>query len=194
MVTERRERRMREVLGRRWDDLAVVIENVHDAHNASAILRSCDAFGAGRVVLCYTKEEFPKISGGAAGKVQKWLEIERSGSAADCVAGLRERGMRVYATCLDEDAADYAGVDWRGASAIVLGNEHRGCSEEMLELADGRVRIPMAGFADSLNVSVAAAVLLAEAARQRRSRPLPAWTAEREALLESWLERERRRG
>ena len=193
MVTERRERRMREVLGRRWDDLAVVIENVHDAHNASAILRSCDAFGAGRVVLCYTVEEFPEISGGAAAKAQKWLEIERSGSAADCVAGLRERGLRVYATCLDGDARDYTEVDWTEGSAIVLGNEHRGCSEEMLELADGRVRIPMAGFVDSLNVSVAAAVLLAEAARQRRSRPLPAWTGEREALLESWLERERRR-
>ena len=194
MVTERRERRMREVLGRRWDDLAVVIENVHDAHNASAILRSCDAFGAGRVVLCYTDEEFPKISGGVAGKVQKWLEIEQSGSAAECVAGLRARGLRVYATCLDEDARDYVELDWRGPAAIVLGNEHRGCSEEMLGLADARVRIPMAGFAESLNVSVAAAVLLAEAARQRRGMPLPAWTGEREALLESWLERERRRG
>ena len=191
MVTGRRRGRMREVLSRRWDDLAVVIENVHDAHNASAILRSCDAFGAGRVGLCYTDEEFPKISGGVAAKVQKWLEIERYGSAVECVKALHARGLAVYATCLEEGARDYVEVDWRRPSAVVLGNEHRGCSEEMLGLADGAVRIPMAGFVDSLNVSVAAAVLLAEAARQRRGMARPRWTAEREALLESWLERER---
>lgn len=191
MVTERRLGRMREVLGRRWDDLAVVVENVHDAHNASAILRSCDAFGVPRVLLCYTDEEFPKISGGVAAKVQKWLEIERYGAARECVEALHGRGIAVYATCLEESAEDYAEVDWTRPSAIVLGNEHRGCSEEMLGLADAAVRIPMAGFVDSLNVSVAAAVLLAEMARQRRGMAAPAWTAEREALLEAWLERER---
>ena len=89
---------MREVLARRHDDLVVVLENVHDAHNASAVLRSCDAFGVGSVALCYTQEEFPKISSGAAANVQRWLQIERYGSVEECVASLRHRSLPIYAT------------------------------------------------------------------------------------------------
>ena len=181
---------MREVLARRRDDLVVVLENVHDAHNASAVLRSCDAFGVGAVALCYTDEAFPEISSGVAAQVQKWLQIERYGSVAACVAALRARGLRIYATELGGEPIDYLEVDWAGPSAIVLGNEHRGCSEEMLAAADARVVIPMLGFVESLNVSVAAAVLLAEAARQRRDDALPPWTADKDAALTAWLERE----
>lgn len=190
MTTERRRRRMREVLARRQDDLVIVLENIHDAHNASAVLRSCDAFGVGAVALCYTDQVFPKISSGAAANVQKWLQIERYESAAECVAALRERSLRIYATELDGEPLDYLDVDWRGPSAIVLGNEHRGCSEEMLAAADARVRIPMQGFVGSLNVSVAAAVLLAEASRQRRSLPTPAWSAVKQGVFDEWLGRE----
>ena len=189
MTTERR-RRMREVLARRQDDLVIVLENIHDAHNASAILRSCDAFGVGAVALCYTDQVFPTISSGAAANVQKWLQIEHYESVAECVAALRERSLRIYATELDGEPLDYLEVDWRGPAAIVLGNEHRGCSEEMLAAADGRVRISMQGFVGSLNVSVAAAVLLAEASRQRRGQPAPAWSAVKQAVFEEWLARE----
>ena len=192
MTTERRRRRMREVLARRQDDLVIVLENIHDAHNASAVLRSCDAFGVGAVALCYTDQVFPKISSGAAANVQKWLQIERYDSVAECVAALRERSLRIYATELAGEPLDYLDVDWRGPSAIVLGNEHRGCSEEMLAAADARVRIPMQGFVGSLNVSVAAAVLLAEASRQRRGQPPPAWSAVKQAAFEEWIEREQR--
>ena len=185
---------MREVLARRQDDLVVVLENIHDAHNASAVLRSCDAFGVGAIALCYTDQVFPKISSGAAANVQKWLQIERYESAAECVAALRERSLRIYATELDGEPLDYLDVDWRGPSAIVLGNEHRGCSEEMLAAADARVRIPMQGFVGSLNVSVAAAVLLAEASRQRRSLPPPAWSAVKQGVFDEWLGREEPKG
>ena len=181
---------MREVLARRQDDLVIVLENIHDAHNASAILRSCDAFGVGAVALCYTDQVFPKISSGAAANVQKWLQIERYESVAECVAALRERSLRIYATELDGEPLDYLEVDWRGPSAIVLGNEHRGCSEEMLAAADARVRISMQGFVGSLNVSVAAAVLLAEASRQRRGLPPPEWSAVKQETLDAWLARE----
>ena len=181
---------MREVLARRQDDLVIVLENIHDAHNASAILRSCDAFGVGAVALCYTDQVFPTISSGAAANVQKWLQIEHYESVAECVAALRERSLRIYATELDGEPLDYLEVDWRGPSAIVLGNEHRGCSEEMLAAADGRVRISMQGFVGSLNVSVAAAVLLAEASRQRRGLPPPAWSAVKQETLDAWLARE----
>ena len=191
MITERRLRRMREVLSRRRDDLVVVLENVYDAHNASAVLRSCDAFGVGAIALCYTDEEFPKISSGVAANVQKWLRIERYGSVEECVAALRARSLRIHATELGGEPLNYLDVDWRGPSAIVLGNEHRGCSDEMLAAADARVAIPMIGFVESLNVSVAAAVLLAEASRQRRAEQ-PPWSAAKQAVLQEWITREER--
>lgn len=180
---------MREVLERRHDDLVVVIENVHDAHNASAILRSCEAFGVGRIALVYTNQVFPKISGGAAAKAEKWLQIDRYESAGECVSALHSEGLKVYATELTDQAQNYLAIDFSGPSAIVLGNEHAGCSAEMAALADGALIVPMVGFVQSLNVSVAAAVILAEMARQRRDVE-PAWTDRKAALLESWVERE----
>lgn len=188
-ITERRLARMREVLERRHDDLVVVIENVHDPHNASAILRSCDAFGVGRVALVYTNQVFPEISRGAAAQAEKWLDIMRYDSAAACVDALHDEGIKVYATQLTDDTEDYLNVDFGGPSAIVLGNEHAGCSAEMTELADGALIVPMVGFVQSLNVSVAAAVLLAEIARQRRGVD-PAWTDRKAALEQTWIERE----
>ena len=104
-ITERRLARMREVLERRHDDLVVVLENIHDAHNASAILRSCDAFGVGRIALVYNNQEFPEISGGVAAKVEKWLQIDRYESAEECVSELRSEGIRVYATAADRGRA-----------------------------------------------------------------------------------------
>ncbi len=180
---------MHDVIERRHDDLVVVIENVHDSHNASAILRSCDAFGISRVALVYTNQEFPKISSGVAAKVEKWLEIERFDSVEACAASLRADGIRLYATRLTEDALDYRDVDFTQPAAIVLGNEHDGCSEEIAALADGNVIVPMLGFVQSLNVSVAAAVMMSEMARQRRGLN-PPWTDRKAALVQSWIERE----
>ncbi len=180
---------MHDVIERRHDDLVVVIENVHDSHNASAILRSCDAFGISRVALVYTNQEFPKISSGVAAKVEKWLEIERFDSVEACVASLRADGIRLYATRLTEDALDYRDVDFTQPAAIVLGNEHDGCSEEIAALADGNVIVPMLGFVQSLNVSVAAAVMMSEMARQRRGLN-PPWTDRKAALVQNWIGRE----
>lgn len=188
-ITERRLARMREVLERRHDDLVVVLENIHDAHNASAILRSCDAFGIGRIALVYTNQVFPEISGSVAAKVQKWLQIDRFESAQECVAALHDEGIKVYATELTDDAQDYLDVDFSGPSAIVLGNEHAGCSTEMVELADAGIIIPMVGFVQSLNVSVAASVVMAEMARQRRDAS-PPWTTRKDELRQSWIDRE----
>lgn len=189
MITERRLARMRQVLERRHDDLVVVLENIHDAHNASAVLRSCDAFGVGRIALVYTNQVFPEISAGVAGKVEKWLRIDRFESVQECVSTLQGDGLNVYATVLSDDSRDYLEIDFSGPSAIVLGNEHAGCSAEMAARADGRIIIPMVGFAQSLNVSVAAAVVVAEIARQRRDFE-PAWTTAKAELQQAWIERE----
>ena len=192
MPSERRLQRIREVLERRQEDLLVVLENVHDPHNASAVVRSCDAFGVGRVGLCYTHTVIPDISKGVAGHVPKWMEFEEYGSYEACTEALRGRGLRIYATQLGEGACDYLDVDWTEPSAIVLGNEHQGCAPELLALADATVMVPMQGMAQSLNVSVAGAVLLAEAARQRQAsgRYAPRWSEAKEQMLQHWLQRE----
>jgi tRNA (guanosine-2'-O-)-methyltransferase len=193
-ITERRLQRMRAVLERRQPTLAVVLENVHDRHNASAVLRSCDAFGVGAVHLLYTEEAFPLITDSVAGHAQRWLALERWDDRASFAAALRERGITLYATAPGPDAVPPTEVDWTQPAAIALGNENRGCSEELLALADARVWIPMRGMVESLNVSVAAATVLAEAARQREAAGMyaPRWDDEREHTLLAWLARERR--
>jgi tRNA (guanosine-2'-O-)-methyltransferase len=168
--TERRQTRVAGVLARRQPDLTVVLENVHDPHNVSAVLRTCDAVGVLRVHLIYTNEEPPAgafartTSAGAA----KWIETRRHASVEACYAALRAAGYAVLVAALGPTSADLYAVDLRPPVAIVFGNEMRGVSEEGVTRADGRIAIPMMGMVDSLNISVACAVVLYEALRQRR--------------------------
>lgn len=193
-ITEHRLGRMREVLERRQLSLAVVLENVHDRHNASAVIRSCDAFGVGAMHMLYTEEAFPLVADGVAGHARRWLDFERWDNRVAIAAALRERGMAFYATAPGPGAVPHTDVDWTKPAAIALGNENRGCSDELLALADARVWVPMRGMVESLNVSVAAAIVLAEAARQREAAGMyePRWDDERERALGAWLARERR--
>ena len=195
MPSERRIARIRQVLERRQNDLSVVIENIWDPHNASAIVRSADGFAAGTVHLLYTVEEVPDLSRGVSAYTDKWTTIEHHDAATDLIEALRTRDQRIYVTHLDEDAIDYLEIDWTQPAALVLGNEQRGCSQALLATADERVQIPMLGFAQSFNVSVAAAVILAEAARQRRAAGLlePSWSDVKQRLLDYWIAREEAR-
>lgn len=192
MVSERRRKRMRAVLARRQLDLEVVLDNVHDAHNASAVVRTADGFGVGSVGLLYTDEAFPDVSAGVSGYARKWTTFHEYGSAAACVAACRARGMRVVATHLGRGARSYLDVDWTQPTAVAFGNEHRGCTPELIDAADATIRIPMQGMAESFNVSVAAAIVLAEAHRQRLAAGLyaPAWNDAKEAVWREWLARE----
>lgn len=195
MPGERRIARIREVLERRQNDLSVVVENVWDPHNASAIVRSADGFAAGTVHLLYTVEEAPELSRGVSAYTDKWTNIERHDTTEDLVETLRARGQRIVATAIDDRTRDYLDIDWTQPIALVLGNEQRGCSPDILEAADDHVMIPMLGFAQSFNVSVAAAVILAEAARQRRAAGMfePSWSDAKQRTLEYWLAREEAR-
>jgi tRNA (guanosine-2'-O-)-methyltransferase len=167
--TERRQQRIRRVLERRQPDLTVVLENVHDPHNVSAVLRSCDAVGVLTVHSIYSIEQPPErayartISASAA----KWIEVERHDSVDACYAHLREFGFRVLATALTPESGSLYGIDFTQPVALVFGNEMRGVSDEAVALADGTFEIPMKGMVESLNISVACAVTLFEAARQR---------------------------
>lgn len=195
-ITPRRLARMRGTLERRQPDLTIVIEDVHDPHNVSAMLRSCDAVGVAGAHLVYAIEERPELSKGVSASAQRWLDLRSHESVSACYAALREQGFAIYATSLTHDATDLYDLDLTAPVAILFGNETRGASADAAALADGCVYIPMMGMVESLNVSVACAVTLYEALRQRRSAgrydgpALP--PDEVDARLRSWLLRDGR--
>jgi tRNA (guanosine-2'-O-)-methyltransferase len=173
--------------------LTVVLENVHDPHNVSAILRSCDAVGVLRAHAVYSIEEPPagtfarQTSAGAA----KWVNVEIHQSLADCYDQLRGDGFTILITSIGPGSRPLHDWDLRKPVALVLGNEMRGVSTEARDRADGEIRIPMAGMVESLNVSVACAVCLYEAFRQRSAAgdyELPKLNPDQlRALKDEWL-------
>jgi len=167
--TSQRLDRIDDVLRRRQKDFAVVLANIHDPHNVSAIYRSCDAFGVPRVHLYYTNEAFPILGKKISASAQKWVETVRHRDAASMVGGFREQGFQVLSTGFTPTARPLIAYDLARPTAIIFGNEHRGVDPELKELTPDHVYIPMQGMVQSLNVSVAAAVMLYEAWRQRQA-------------------------
>jgi tRNA (guanosine-2'-O-)-methyltransferase len=168
LLADRKERIDRAVAGR-TRTLVVVLEAFCDPQNVNAVLRTCDAFGVQEVhvVEGVMKPYDPnkKISQNA----DKWLDVVRWSSTAECLGALKARGFRVCATWLGEGSCALADLSFAEPTALVFGNEHRGVSPEALALADARFAIPMRGFVQSLNVSVAAAVTLARAVERREA-------------------------
>jgi tRNA (guanosine-2'-O-)-methyltransferase len=189
--TEVRETRVRQVLSMRQKGLALVLANIHDPHNVSAIYRSCDAFGVPKVYLYYTDTPFPTLGAKSSASARKWVQSERHANAEGLLRALKGQAMRVYATSCSGTAKPMGDIDFTLPTAIILGNEHRGVDEEFQGRVDGEVYIPMYGMIQSFNVSVAAAILLAEASRQRRSAGMyerSAYSAEElEVMYESWI-------
>jgi len=163
----KRIKRIKSVLAHRQPDLTVVLENIHDPHNVSAIFRSCDAVGVMRVELLYTRERFPRIGKKSSSSASKWLEQRKHTSVDDCYNALRSDGFVICATRLGPSSVSLYDLDLTKKVALVFGNEHRGVSHEAAEDADIRFQIPMVGMIQSLNVSVACAVSLYEVLRQR---------------------------
>lgn len=159
--------RLEQVLRQRQPDLTVVMENIHDPHNVSAILRSSDAAGVMEVQLVYTGTEFPDLGKKSSASAKKWVECRRFKSIEECYKKLHEEKYTVYATHLEVSARTPYEIDMTKKTAFVVGNEHEGVSAEAARLADGILQIPMLGMIQSLNVSVATAIILFEAVRQR---------------------------
>jgi len=168
--TEKRLNKIRNVVTARQFSLRVVLENIHDPHNVSAIFRTCDAVGVPQVDLLYTVEEFPKISKVSSASSKKWVNQKRYNSTNQCVEQLRKEGFKIYGTILSDKAEDIYKLDLTEKIAIVMGNEHRGISDEIINACDKHIYIPMRGMIQSLNVSVATAVVLYEAQRQRAAK------------------------
>jgi len=166
--TKKRKHKIRSVIEARQSSLKIIIENIHDPHNVSAIFRTCDAAGIPKVSLIYYIEKFPKIGKKSSASAFKWIERERFKSVDECYNALRKDGFKIYASHISDNAKDIYDLDFTNKIAIVLGNEHRGISEEATKLADERFSIPMYGMVQSLNVSVSAAITIYEAVRQRK--------------------------
>ena len=165
--TPEREAKIRRVLAHRQHDLTLVMSNIHDPHNVSAIYRSCDAFGVPKVHLYYTKTAFPALGEKSSASARKWVETVRHKTAESLMETLHAANMRVYATSCSPTAKPVGEYDLAGPTAIIMGNEHSGLDPELLPLVDGELYIPMYGMIQSFNVSVAAALILGEASRQR---------------------------
>ncbi len=168
LVPERKAR-IDEVVANRTRTLTVVMEAFGDPQNVNAVLRTCEAFGIQDVHAVEGPmkpwDRNKKISQNA----DKWLDVRRWRSTRDCLVHLKAEGFAIYATHLDPRSRSLGSLPFAGKVALVFGNEHRGVSDDALALADATYAIPMLGFVQSLNVSVAAAISLAKAVERREA-------------------------
>jgi tRNA (guanosine-2'-O-)-methyltransferase len=168
VVTPERLQRIEEVVANRTDHLVIVLDRIADPHNSSAVLRSADAFGVQAVHVIVGDHGF-RASQGVSKGTHRWLDVTRYESAEACARGLKQEGFAIYVAAM---GAETTPDNLREVPrvAVVFGNEHRGVSPEMCALADGTFSIPMRGFVESLNVSVAAAITMQTLARDGRPR------------------------
>ena len=158
--------RITQMLNRRQPELTVCLEQVHKPHNLAAIVRTADAVGVSDVHATW-EDRAMRLSGKSATGSQNWVNVHSHDSVTDAVKAMRAQGMQIIATNLSDTAIDFREVDYTKPTAILMGQEKHGISDEALALADQDVIIPMVGMCQSLNVSVASALILYEAQRQR---------------------------
>ncbi len=165
-MTPERLEKIRAVLNRRQADLTVINDEVHKGRNLAAIMRTCDAVGIDHMHVVEPKDGYRSYRGTASGS-NKWVEVSTYYSVTEAIAEAKTKGMKVVAAHLDDRAVDYRSIDYCEPTALLMGMERSGVSAEALALADETVVVPMMGMVESFNVSVAAAIILAEAQRQR---------------------------
>jgi tRNA (guanosine-2'-O-)-methyltransferase len=167
-MTPEREAKFKKVIEGRQPDLTVIMENIHDPHNISAILRSCDAVGILEVHVINTVEStVKKLGKKSSASAKKWIKVHYYKTVEACIGELKNKGFAIWSTHLSADAKELYELELAKPVALAFGNEHKGVSEELLSHSDGNFIIPMMGMIPSLNVSVACAVSLYEAYRQR---------------------------
>ena len=194
MPTLNRLKRFAKVLAKRQPDLVVVMENIKNPHNASAILRSCDAFGVQDVYIVKEGKSFG-VSKSVSGGSYRWLTLHFFEDIKKCLSHLKEQGFKILTTHLSSEAVDIRKADLTEKVAVVIGSELEGVSEEALSMADLNIIVPMVGFIQSFNVSVATALILYEAFRQRDAKGyyekarMP--KERRREIFRLWVEREK---
>lgn len=191
MRPERKEK-MESVMRKRQPDLVIVMENIEDPHNIGAVMRTADAAGVQEIFVINTLigiHEFRKKK--SSGSAEKWLSIHTFYNVADCIKALRARGLQIWGTHLGASAQSLYAIDLSMPIALVFGRERGGLSDEMLQHCDGNFIIPQMGMIQSLNVSVACAISVYEALRQRQAKgfydgPCRLAPAQQESLMTNW--------
>lgn len=167
-MTPERSSKLEKVLAHRQQDITVVLENIEDPRNIAAVMRSCDAVGIQDIYLVHSQEKRPRKYGFlSARSAEKWVSLHHFNSAQACMEVLRQQYDIVLTTRLGEGSVSLYEIDFTQKLALVFGNERTGVSEEMRKLADGNFNVPQVGMIQSLNISVAVAVSIYEAFRQK---------------------------
>jgi tRNA (guanosine-2'-O-)-methyltransferase len=169
-MTPEREEKLLSVLNKRQNDITIVLENVFDPHNISAVMRTCDAVGVQEIYVLNTKiARHKKWGAKSSSSAVKWLTVHQFENNEKCFEALRKKYSKILTTHLSADAVSLHSINFTDPLALVFGNEHSGVSDEVRDMADGNFLIPQAGIIRSLNISVACAVTLYEAFRQKNN-------------------------
>ena len=170
-LSDERKQRFMDVLSRRTHYLTVAVEDVFQLHNTSAVMRSCEVFGVQTIHVIeerYGKTIDKEIAMGA----QKWVDVERYENVHECIDALKTKGYRIIATTPHQEDCLLADFDLSTPAALFFGTERNGLSQEVIDRADGFLKIPMAGFSESLNISVSAAIILQDLTTRLRKSDL----------------------
>lgn len=185
-ITESRKEGFQRILANRTKHFTVVCEDVYQLHNTSAVMRSCEVFGIQELHVVeyrFGKKIDKEIALGA----EKWVDIHRYSTNADCIQNLRAKGYQIIATTPHENDCMLEDFDISKPSAMFFGTEKLGLSEEVLQQADGFLKIPMVGFTESLNISVSAAIILQNLSTRLRHSAIP-WQLTEAELLEKRID------
>ena len=185
ILTDNRKAKFLKVLENRTKHFTVVVEDVFQMHNASAVMRSCEVFGIQELNVIeerYGKSIDKEIAMGA----QKWVDINKFDNVSHCVETLKNKGYQIIATTPHENDCLLDDFDISKPCALFFGTERDGLSEEVLQKADGFLKIPMAGFTESLNISVSAAIIIQNLTNRLRKSDLD-WHLSEEEILEKRL-------
>jgi tRNA (guanosine-2'-O-)-methyltransferase len=187
MTTEREEKLNRVAMNRRFD-VTVILENVHDPHNISAVLRSCDAVGIAEVYVIDDVKYSKRVGKKSSSSANKWVDVHSYTTVDECLLVVKQKYDKILCTHLNAEATDLYNNDFsKGSIALVFGNEHEGVSLELLSKCDGNIFIPQIGMISSLNISVACAVSVYEVFRQRRFNDENYMLQQKQDLLNKWL-------
>lgn len=185
ILTENRKERFLKVLQNRTNHFTVAVEDVFQLHNTSAVMRSCEVFGIQE--LHVVEEKYgKKIDAEIAMGAQKWVDINRYDSIHDCINNLKQKGYQIIATTPHENDCLLEDFDISKPSALFFGTERDGLSKEVLQHADGFLKIPMVGFTESLNISVSAAIILQNLSSRLRQSTVK-WQLSESEILEKRL-------
>lgn len=201
-LSEGRIQKFKEVISKRQLNLTVILENVHDPHNIGAVMRTCDSIGVHEIFVVYSdpnlNQDRLELSHTTSSGARKWLDIHFYTALEPCMTHVRSKYDKIYTTHLSNDATDLYDLDLTQSVALFFGNERDGLTEEALQHSDGNFIIPQVGMVQSLNISVACAVSLFEAYRQRNLANMYTENSSNSAaqqaqLFESYYERHTRR-